>query len=324
MQNKLKKSLKNHTGGLIVFLMLLANLGCLESGGSGANGNEGAPNESQTNTSEMDYKKSLQKLKINLETSADSHPDSLQHVFVKVKKLEALLVGGERGARISLTKPSQILDLLDASALDAFSLAELNLSSGVVVKELRLVLESSGNSLVKQDGSICQLQTPSAQQSGLKLKLSEGLTVEADKSYRLNIHFDVEKSIVFKGNGGCLLKPVLRIGSIQVNDEENQNDPTQPGDADNNEGHEDLPGTPANEEETEAGSEESIPPADDHSGSLPEEGPAGPVEGVDYIVLENQIILILQPDGSYFVVEGVDLTEISIEELIESVNSQSP
>jgi hypothetical protein len=75
------------------------------------------------------------------------------------------------------------------------------------IEQLRLVL-GSDNYVVK-GGKRSELKTPSAQQSGLKIKLDE--SIDGGRSYDIVIDFDVEKSIVVAGNSGnIILKPVLR------------------------------------------------------------------------------------------------------------------
>lgn len=75
------------------------------------------------------------------------------------------------------------------------------------IEQLRLVL-GSDNYLVK-GGKRSELKTPSAQQSGLKIKLDE--SIDGGRAYDIVIDFDVQKSIVVAGNSGnIILKPVLR------------------------------------------------------------------------------------------------------------------
>ena len=75
------------------------------------------------------------------------------------------------------------------------------------IDQLRLVL--GDDNYVVKDGNRSELETPSAQQSGLKIKLNE--SIEGGKSYEIVIDFDVEKSIIVAGNSGnIILKPVLR------------------------------------------------------------------------------------------------------------------
>lgn len=89
-------------------------------------------------------------------------------------------------------------------------LADAEINSGRI-QQIRLVL--GNNNYVKVDGVDYPLQTPSAQQSGLKLNIhqdvSEGIL------YKLLLDFDASRSIVKTGNGKYILKPVIRT-SLQA------------------------------------------------------------------------------------------------------------
>lgn len=74
------------------------------------------------------------------------------------------------------------------------------------ISQIRLIL-GSNNSIVV-NGVSHALQTPSAQQSGLKINIHQ--TLEAGMVYKIWLDFDAGKSIVEQGNGGYLLKPVIR------------------------------------------------------------------------------------------------------------------
>ena len=74
------------------------------------------------------------------------------------------------------------------------------------LSQIRLVL--GDNNYVVKDGVEYDLKTPSAQQSGLKLKVNQ--TVEGGYLYAFVLDFDVDKSIVDAGNSdNIILKPVL-------------------------------------------------------------------------------------------------------------------
>lgn len=74
------------------------------------------------------------------------------------------------------------------------------------LSQIRLVL-GENNSVVKGDEEFA-LKTPSAQQSGLKLKVNQ--TLEAGYLYAFVLDFDVAKSIVDAGNSdNIILKPVI-------------------------------------------------------------------------------------------------------------------
>lgn len=74
------------------------------------------------------------------------------------------------------------------------------------IERVWLVLGPNSNVMV--DSVFHDLQTPSAQTSGLKVSL-EG-AVEAGTIKEIVLDFDAEASIVKKGNGGYLLKPVIK------------------------------------------------------------------------------------------------------------------
>lgn len=75
------------------------------------------------------------------------------------------------------------------------------------VNQIRLILGS--NNTVVTGGQSYPLQTPSAQQSGLKLQLHKDLT--AGVTYALLLDFDAGMSVVETGNGSYILKPVIRV-----------------------------------------------------------------------------------------------------------------
>jgi len=109
----------------------------------------------------------------------------------------------------------------------------MNLTNGTLVdlgaatvdagtySQLRLVLSDAANAnqLVLNGGTTVALTTPSAQQSGLKIKTD--FTVAANTTTPMLLDFDACKSIVKAGNSGqYILKPVVRLtpkfaGSIQ-------------------------------------------------------------------------------------------------------------
>lgn len=85
------------------------------------------------------------------------------------------------------------------------------LASGVLpagkISQLRLILGNQNTVVI--DGETYPLETPSAQQSGLKLLINAELL--AGIEYKIWTDFDAAKSIVTTGNGKFLLKPVIRV-----------------------------------------------------------------------------------------------------------------
>jgi len=110
-------------------------------------------------------------------------------------------------------RPARKINLLDLTNGRLEELGAVPLPAGTY-SQVRLVLSANrgagapANSVVL-DGTTVELplQTPSAAQSGLKIV--RPFTVAANSTVDLVIDFDACRSIVLRGNGNYLLKPVL-------------------------------------------------------------------------------------------------------------------
>lgn len=103
-----------------------------------------------------------------------------------------------------------VIDLLSLTGGVTELLVDTELEAGYL-HQIRLVLGDNNRVEIKNGDQIQEfvLNTPSAEQSGLKVKVEEEL--EADAEYTFILDFDVDKSIVTTGNGGYILKPVIRM-----------------------------------------------------------------------------------------------------------------
>ena len=105
-----------------------------------------------------------------------------------------------------------IYNLLDLTGGVTAVLANGEVPSGYL-GQIRLIL--GDNNTVVKNGVTYPLNTPSAQQSGLKLQLNQTLLPDVD--YHFLIDFDVDHSVVEAGNSGNYnLHPVLRVTSEAV------------------------------------------------------------------------------------------------------------
>ncbi len=75
------------------------------------------------------------------------------------------------------------------------------------ISQIRLVLGIENSIMV--DNVLHPLKTPRAQQSGLKINVHANIA-DIDV-YNLLIDFDAEKSVIEQGNGGYILKPVIKV-----------------------------------------------------------------------------------------------------------------
>lgn len=111
--------------------------------------------------------------------------------------------------------PARRVNLLDLTNGVLAELGQTELPAGTYT-QLRLQLAANGgtapyaNSVVPTGGSETPLDTPSAQQSGLKMKLN--LTVAANELADVVLDFDACKSVVTRGASGRYnLKPVVTV-----------------------------------------------------------------------------------------------------------------
>lgn len=119
---------------------------------------------------------------------------------------------------VSLESESGILNLLDfTGGISKVLVNRFPVPVGTL-SQMRLVLGDGNTIIIKNandEDEEFDLKTPSAQQSGLKLKVDT--EIEEGFTYDFILDFDVDKSIVRAGNSGnIILKPVLYL-STEVN-----------------------------------------------------------------------------------------------------------
>lgn len=185
----------------------LGIFGLIACSGSGNLGSESSQNTTQSSFSEAPYNFRL--------SLVDAPKDDIKAVYVNVDHAEILLEKGGKEARVRTAVNLGIIDLFQLRNGVMLPLLDANIPSGVLVKQIRLILKSTGNSLTKIDDSSCELKTPSAQHTGIKLILNKPVSFESGYTYSIVVDFDAEKSVVLQGNGGCLLKPVLKLKSAE-------------------------------------------------------------------------------------------------------------
>lgn len=102
-----------------------------------------------------------------------------------------------------------IYDLLTLTGGEYALLADEQIPPGFL-SQVRILLGE--NNTVKVDGEVHDLDTPSAQQSGLKILVNTD--VVAGVLYNFTFDWDVESSVIKAGNSGKYnLKPVIRVST---------------------------------------------------------------------------------------------------------------
>ncbi len=111
---------------------------------------------------------------------------------------------------INIPVKAAIYDLLELTGGVSALLAEGEFPSGDL-SQLRLILGHNNNLVI--DGTEHDLQTPSGQETGLKLNIHQ--TLEPGIRYDFILDFNVDKSVVILGdNSGYILKPVIRATTV--------------------------------------------------------------------------------------------------------------
>lgn len=131
--------------------------------------------------------------------------------------LQAVEIIGNDGQTVTLNTTAGIYNLLDLTNGLSVAIATSTDLVDVKAKQIRLLLGT--NNTVVSNGISYPLATPSADQSGLKINVSQTLLENVDNT--ILIDFDANTSIVETGSGTYKLKPVLRtveatvLGSIK-------------------------------------------------------------------------------------------------------------
>ncbi len=134
----------------------------------------------------------------------DAPCETCQQVNVEIREIQ-IKMAGEDEAWISVPTTAGIYDLLEYQNGEDILIATAELPEGEELKEVRFVLGEDNTVMV--DDQLHPLTTPSAQQSGLKVKINKELD-QSDQTFILD--FDARES-VREQNGGYALHPVIKL-----------------------------------------------------------------------------------------------------------------
>jgi len=146
--------------------------------------------------------------KARLQVFLTDAPGDYEAVYIDIKDVMINVTGDTLNGWKSLSgvNPGSY-DLLKLVNDDDTLLADAEIPSGKI-HQMRLVLGTENYVKIEGSADLIKLETPSAQQSGLKLNIQQD--VENGILYTILMDFDVAKSIVKTGNSKYILKPVIR------------------------------------------------------------------------------------------------------------------
>lgn len=144
--------------------------------------------------------------KAHLQVYLSDDPGNYDAVFIDVQDVKINYSNDTANGWVSLNQVNRgSYDLLRLINDKDTILGNADVNTGTI-EQIRLILGS--NNYVRIGGVNYPLETPSAQQSGLKLNIHQA--VNAGILYKLLMDFDVARSIVKTGNSKYILKPVIR------------------------------------------------------------------------------------------------------------------
>lgn len=145
--------------------------------------------------------------KANMNVKMTDDPGDFQEVNVEILRVE---VNHETEGWIELETNSGMYNLLELqNGVTADLVVDQEFPEGEI-SQMRLILGSNNNVMV--DSTTFILETPSAENTGLKMNVNHEF--EANAEYEILFDFDAGKSIVIQGNGTYSLKPVLKVEAV--------------------------------------------------------------------------------------------------------------
>lgn len=149
----------------------------------------------------------------NVSLKSTSSKSNYDAIFIDIQKvsIHTSSDSAEASGWFELEVNEGIYDLLDYDAGNDTIIAFDSLLQVQTVSQIRLILGE--NNKIIDNGETYDLETPSAQTSGLKLQVHAEL--HPNKSYKILLDFDTDNSINKTGNAKYKLKPVINTSVIE-------------------------------------------------------------------------------------------------------------
>lgn len=190
------KITKTHFSALFIMLALLTVLsyGCKKD------------DDDKPETGTADFK-------VNL-SSSETARNTYEEVNIDIVKvsIHTSSDSAETSGWFDLVTNTGIYDLLDYDAGNDTLIGFDSVLNVQTISQIRLLL--GDNNTIVDGGETFDLDTPSAQTSGIKIQVHSEL--QAGMSYKILLDFDSEKSIVKTGNGKYKLTPSIKATVIQL------------------------------------------------------------------------------------------------------------
>lgn len=138
-------------------------------------------------------------------------PGVYDAVYLDIKEVQVHTDAPQGWVTLGLARQGVYNILQFSNGLDTL-LCSATIPAGKI-SQMRMILNSNNSIVV--NGTSYPLNTPSAEESGIKLNLNTDFLPNG--SYDVWLDFDAGKSVVVQGNGSYKLKPVIRAYSVETN-----------------------------------------------------------------------------------------------------------
>jgi len=190
---KKKNTFLQFLGLFLLALIFILQTGC----------NKDENNNPETGTAELN---------VSLKSSVTSRSD-YEAVYIDIQKVSIHTSTDSTAASgwFDLEANAGIYDLIDyENGNDTIIALDASLQVQTV-SQIRLIL--GNNNTIVESGETYNLETPSAQTSGIKIQIHALL--QPNKAYKVVLNFDADNSIVKTGNDKYKLKPVINATVVQ-------------------------------------------------------------------------------------------------------------
>lgn len=190
----MKKTLYSITALMVMVVFIISQTGCKKD-------NEGDNPPSGTAD-----------LNVSLKSTSSSR-SSYEAIYLDVQKISihTSTDSAETSGWFDLETNGGVYNLLDYTVGNDTVIAIDSVLQVQTISQIRLLL--GDNNTIVDGGETFDLETPSAQTSGIKIQVHAEL--QPNLSFKIQLDFDPDKSINKTGNGKYKLKPVIKAVVIQ-------------------------------------------------------------------------------------------------------------
>ena len=151
---------------------------------------------------------------VSLENSSAKQTATYESVFIDIQNVSIHTSSdtASNSGWFDLETNSGIYDLLDYASGNDTLIGFDSVLNVQTISQIRLLL--GNNNTIVDGGETYDLETPSAQTSGLKIQVHAEL--KPNISYKVVLDFDSEKSIIKTGNNKYKLKPVINATLVEL------------------------------------------------------------------------------------------------------------